>query len=364
VADESHLWSERYDREMTDIFAIQDDISQAIANALKVKFAGPQPRAKNIEAFQNYLKGLYWYQRYNPESLAKAKESFEKALEHDPGYAPAYAGLAVFYYGLGALSIKRMIEMAPLAKSAAEKALAIDPTLSEAHSVLGLVVGAVEYDWRLAENHFRAALAVDAVPPLVRLRYGLYFLTPQRRFDEAVAQYRLALEIDPLSMMAHFGLASVLYCQRRYDDSIEQAARAVEIFPDYWLAHLAIGLALAQKGSLQQSIASLEKAVQLSPSFTLATGFLAASYVRSGDAGHAEKLMEQVTERSLKHYVSSACFGIYHAVMGQTDKMFEYLQAAFAERDPYLTRMDAEPYFDPFRSDPRYRDLMKRLNLL
>ncbi len=167
VADESHLWSDGYDREMTDIFAIQDDISKAIATALKVKFAAPQRRPGNIEAFQSYLKGLYWYQRYTPESLAKAKESFEQALGHDPSYAPAYAGLAVFYYGLGALSIKRMIEMAPLAKSAAEKALAIDQTLSEAHSVLGLIAGAVEYDWKLAEDHFQAAMAVEPVPPLV-----------------------------------------------------------------------------------------------------------------------------------------------------------------------------------------------------
>jgi len=363
IADESHLWSERYDREMTDIFAIQDEIAQSITTALKVKFAGPQPRARNVEAFQNYLKGLYWYQRYNPESLAKAKESFELALTHDPGYAPAYAGLAVFYYGLGALSIKRMIEMAPLAKSAAQQALAIDPTLSEAHSVLALVVGAVEYDWKTAERHFQAALAVDAVPPLVRLRYGLYFLTPQRRFDEAIAQYRLALETDPLSMMAHFGLASVLYCQRRFDDSIEQAARAVDIFPDYWLAHLAIGLAQVQKGALPQSIASLEKAVKLSPSFALSTGFLAASYVRSGNAAHAKKLMDEFHERSAHQYVSPACFAIYHAALHEPDAMFDHLNAAFAERDPYLTRMDAEPYFDPFRSDPRYRELMAKLNL-
>src|SRR5260370_28202815 len=120
---------------MTYVFAIQDDISQAIANALKVKVAPPRRRTANIDAFQSYLKGLYWYQRYTAESLAKAKESFEQALRHDPTYAPAYAGLAVFYYGLGALGIRQMTEMAPLAKAAAENALAIDQALSEAHSV-------------------------------------------------------------------------------------------------------------------------------------------------------------------------------------------------------------------------------------
>ena len=137
----------------------------------------------------------------------------------------------------------------------------------------------------------------------------------------------------------------------------------MDLYPDYWLVHFAMGLALSQKGSMQQSIASLEATVRLSPSFTLAAGFLAASYARSGNPGRAEKLMEEVMERSSKHYVSPACFGVYHAALGQADRMFEFLQAALAERDPYLTRMDAEPYFEPFRSDPRYRDLLDRMNL-
>ena len=238
-----------------------------------------------------------------------------------------------------------------------------NPTLSEAHSVLGLVAGAVEYDWKLAEHHFQAAMAVDPVAPLVRVRYALYFLTPQRRFEEAVAQYQRALETDPLSMMVHFGLAFALYCERKYDDAIAHAATAVDLYPDYWLVHFAMGLALSQQDSLQQSLASLEKTVQLSPSFTLATGFLAASYARSGNPGAAEKLMEEVKERSSKHYVSPACFAIYHAAHGQADEMFEFLQAALTERDPYLTRMDAEPYFDSFRADPRYRDLLGKMNL-
>jgi eukaryotic-like serine/threonine-protein kinase len=363
VADESHLWSERYDREMTDIFAIQDDISLAIANSLKVKLAGPPRRAGNVEAFQNYLKGLYWYQRYSQESLAKAKESFEQALMQDPGYAPAHAGLAVFSFGLGALSIKRMAEMSPLAKSAAQMALAIDPTLSEAHSVLGLLAGSVEYDWKAAEQHFQAAMAVEPIPPLVRVRYALYFLTPLRRFEEAVAQYQWALETDPLSMMVHFGRAFALYCERRYDEAIDHASRAIDLYPDYWLVHFGMGLAQSQKGLLQQSIDSLEKAVQLSPSFSLATAFLAASYARTGDLGHAEILMEEVRQRSSKNYVSPICFGVYYAALAQPDRMFEFLQTGMEERDPYLTRMNSEPYFDPFRSDSRFRALLERMNL-
>ena len=363
VADDSHLWSESYDREMTDIFAIQDDVSNAIAKSLKVKLAVPGRRTANVEAFQRYLQGLYWYQRYTSDSLAKAKESFEQALVHDPDYAPAYAGLAVFYYGLGALGIKRMTEMAPLAKSAAERALALDDTLSEAHSVLGLIAGSVEYDWKLSERHFHRARAVDPVPPLVRVRYALYFLTPLRRFEEAVMQYRRALETDPLSMMVHYGLSFALYCERRYDEAIEHASRAVDLYPDYWLVHFAMGLALSQKGLIEESIASLETCLRLSPSFSLAAGFLAGSYARSGNPGRAQTLMDEVKDRSSKHYVSPACFGIYQAALGQRDKMFDFLEAALAERDPYLTRMDAEPHLGPYRSDPRYCRLLERMNL-
>jgi eukaryotic-like serine/threonine-protein kinase len=363
VADESHLWSERYDRDMTDIFAIQDEISLAIANALQVKLTAPRRGTASIEAFQNYLKGLYWYQRYTAENLARARESFEQALVLDPGYAEAHAGLAVFFYGLGALGIKPMVEMAPLARTAAKKALAIDRTLSEAHSVLGLVVGAVDFDWKSAEQHFHAAMASDPVPPLVRVRYALYFLTPLRRFEEAVEQYRKALETDPLSMMVHFGLSFAFCCQRRFGEAIEHARRAVDLYPDYWLVHFALGLALRQSGAIPQAIDSLRTTVRLSPAFTAAAGFLAALYATSGDPGSAEKLVNELVERSARHHVSPACFAIYHAALGQADRMFEFLQAALAERDPYLTRMDAEPYFEPFREDPRYCELLRQMEL-
>jgi tetratricopeptide (TPR) repeat protein len=147
------------------------------------------------------------------------------------------------------------------------------------------------------------------------------------------------------------------------NEAVEQGAKALDLYPDYWLVHFGIGLAQSQNGSLQQSIASLEKTVQLSFSFSLATGFLAASYARSGDKGHADKLMEEVRQRTSRHYVSPVCFGVYDAAVGQADRMFEFFHAALAERDPYLTRMDSEAYFEPFRSDRRYRDLLERMNL-
>lgn len=363
VADESHLWSERYDREMTDIFAIQDEISQAITSALKVKLATPQRGTANVEAFQHYLRGMYWYQRYTAETLPRAEESFQQALQLDPNYALAYVGLAGFYYGLGALSIKRMAEVAPLAKSAAEKALAIDPASSEAQGTLGMISGTVDYDWKAAEAHFQTAMAVEPVPPLVRLRYAFYCLTPQRRLKEAEEQLRLALENDPLSMMLHFGFANTLYCQRQYDRSIEHTAKALEMFPDHWMLHYVMGLALAPKGLLAEAIASLQAAVRLSPKFALTAGYLAAAYARAGETDKAERIVAELHERAARQFVSHMCCGIYYAATGETDKLFQALNAAFAERDPALTRMNPEPYVDPYRTDSRFIELMKKMNL-
>src|SRR5262249_14733358 len=144
LADESHLWSERYDRELTDVFAIQDDISQSIADALRVKLSAPRRRVENLEAFQALLKGRYYIGRYTPDGLARAKECFESALAHDPNYALAYAELATSYYVLASLSLKAGADVGPLARAAAEKALAIDPALADAHSILGVVFGAFE----------------------------------------------------------------------------------------------------------------------------------------------------------------------------------------------------------------------------
>ncbi len=363
VDDESHLWAERYDRELTDVFAIQDDIAQEIAAALEVKLTLRDTPPTNIEAYQGYLKGIYWYQRYTAQSLALAKESFEQALALDPTYAQAHAGLAVFYSSIGALSIQRMSDVGPLAKAAAEKALALDADLSEAHSVLGLLAGVVQYDWKAAGVHFQTAIAIEPVPALVRSRYALYFLLPVGRYEEAVAQYFRALETDPLSMMVLFGLSFALYCGRRYKEAVEHAAEAVNLYPDYWPVHFALGVAQSQLGAIPEAIASLETSLRLSPTFALATGYLAALYARSSDVDRAECLMLELAERRQSSYVASSAFAIYYAAMRQDVQMFEALNAAREEREPVLTRINAEPYFWPYRTDPRYRALLASMQL-
>ncbi len=363
VDDESQLWSERYDREMMDIFAIQDEISQAITDALKVKLTTPSPRTTNMEAYQNYLKGVYHHQRYSQDGLEKAKDFFEKALAEDPSYAPAYAGLAGQYYTLALLGIKRMTEVGPLAKSAAAKALAIDPTLSDAHSILGVLAGLLDYDWQAAEQHFQRGIAVEPVPPLVRVRYALFFLAWWERYDEALDQCRRALETDPLSMIVHFGLTLSHYWKRDYQRVIGLAAKALEINPNFFFVQFGMGMAKFHAGSLQDAMACFEKALEIAPWYSVAAGFLAAAHVRAGERDIAEKVIGQCMERRTTAYVCPASFAVYYVSIGDADRAFEFLDAALADRDPNFLNLKGEPLFDPFRSDPRYGKLLAQMNL-
>jgi len=355
----SHLWSERYDRDMTDVFAIQDEIAQAISEALKVRLA-PRAQTANIEAYQNYLKGQYYLVRSTPESMAKAKEFFEQALAIDPNYAPAYSGLAVYYYVLAGHDRKPTGEVAPLARSAAEKALAIDPANGEAHSVLAVLAAICDYDWRVAETHFRQAMAAEPVPPLVRFRYAQFYLLPLGRVRDAVEQCRLGLETDPLSMVLHFGMVLSMHAAKQYREAIEHGRRALEIDPNFYQIWFAKGLAQLHAGFNQEAITSLKRAVELAPWYHRGAWLLAAAYYLAGDHERSQEWARKLSE-SHGHTVGAAS---YYAAAGEVDGMFEALDGAYRQRDLFLLYIIQNlPFFDRYRTDPRFRALLQRMNL-
>jgi serine/threonine protein kinase/Tfp pilus assembly protein PilF len=358
AADGTHLWSERYDRDMTDIFAIQDEIGQAISEALQVRLA-PRARPVNIEAYQNYLKGMYYLARPVPESLAKAKECFEQALAIDPNYAPAYSGLALYYFVLAAVGIKPAGDMAPLAKAVAEKALAIDPANSEAHSVLATVAGAFDYDWKLAETHHRKAMEVEPVLPGVRYDYAMWYLLPMRRFRDAMGQSRLALETDPLSMVLHTGMARSMYGAKQYRETIEYARRAMEIDPNYHMLWNLMGVAQLQAGFTQEAIASFKRVVELAPWSSAGAWLLAAAYHQAGDREHSQEWVGKLAGPH-GHTVWAA---FYYATAGEVDAMFEALDGACGQREATLLIFQNLPSFDPYRVDPRFQVLLAKMNL-
>ena len=331
AADGTHLWSERYDRDMTDVFAIQDEIGQAISEALKVRLA-PRAQTVNIEAYQNYLKGQYYRVRFTPESLAKAKEFFEQALAIDPNYAPAYSGLAVYYYVLAVLGIKPAGDVAPLAKSAAEKALAIDPANSEAHSVLAIIAAIFDYDWKAAETHFRKAMAAEPVPPMVRFRYVVYYLLPLGRVAEAMEQSRLALETDPLSMILHYGMALSMYYAKQYREAIEYARRALEIDANFYFIWYDDGARPASRRLHAGSDYQLETSCGAGALVRRGCGVLAAAYYQAGDRERSQEWARKLAD-SHGHTVGAA---VYYAAAGEVDAMFEALDGAYRQRDVFL----------------------------
>ncbi len=331
AGDGSHLWSERYDRDLTDIFAIQDEIGQAISEALKVRLA-PRAQTVNIEAYQNYLKGQYYRARYTPESLAKVKECFEQALALDPNYAPAYSGLADYYHLLAVLGVKPTGDVAPLAKSAAEKALAIDPANSEAHSVLACLAAVSHYDWHAAEKHFRKAMAAEPLPPLVRFRYVQYYLLPLGRVVEAMEQSRLALETDPLSMILHYRMACSMLLAKQYRETIEYSRRALEMDANFYGIWSVMGFAQLRAGLAQEGIASLKRVVELAPWSSQVRGALAAAYHQAGDHEHSQELVRKLAD-SHGHTYGAA---VYYAATGEVDAMFEALDGAYQQRDRSL----------------------------
>jgi serine/threonine-protein kinase len=357
AADGAHLWSERYDRDMTDVFAIQDEIGQAISEALKLRLA-PPARTANIEAFQSYLKGQYYRVHYTAESLAKAKGFFEQALALEPNYAPAYSGLAGYYYVLAALGMKPAGNVAPLAKSAAEKALAIDPANSEARSVLAIVAAAYDYDWKAAYAHFRQAMAAEPVSPTVRYRYLLYYLLPFGRAADAIEQSRLALETDPLSMILHNGMALSMFAAKQYREAIDYARRALEIDPDFYLIWFTMGLAQIHAGFIQEAITSLKRVLELAPWWYIGAGYLAAAYFQAGDRESSQKWV-----RELVSHRQAFGAAVYYQAAGELDAMFEALDLAYQQRYVHLPNIQYHAFFGPYRSDPRFQNLLERMRL-
>jgi serine/threonine-protein kinase len=358
AADGSHLWSERYDRDMTDVFAVQDEVGQAISEALKVRLA-PRTQTANIAAWQLFLKGRYHLYRYTPESAARARECFEQALAIDPDYAVGYSGLANYYYVVGVLELRPPLEVAPLCKSAAGKALMIDPGNSDAHSILGAMAGVFDFDWKSAETHFRKAMASEPIPPLVRFRYLNFYLLPRGRSAEAVEQSRLAIETDPVSVVLQFGLAWSLHFDRQYREAIERARRAMEIDAGFYLLWVVMGLACMQAGETQEAITSFKRAVELAPWHAMAAWLLAAAQYLSVDR---ERGIEYARKLAVPH---GRTFGAawYYAVTGEREAMFEAMDGAYGQRDLNLRFLGVDPVFDPYRADTRFQSILRRMNL-
>ena len=368
VATEEHLWSQTYDRELEDVFAIQTDIARRIAKELKIKLLKSETlrlekKATGIpEAYSLYLKGRHSLNTRTEKGLKEAIRHFERAISHDPKFALAYTGLADAYSILASYSLEYIPprEGFPKAKAAAEKALALDDHLAEAHASLGLVKFYYGWDWKGAEAEFKKALELN--PGYAQAhQYYADFVKSFGRFDEALKEMREALKLDPLSYSINTGIGHVLYLSRQYDEAIDHYRKVVESDPAFVPARLWFGRPFMQKGMFKEAIEQVEQAVKLSKESTVSLATLAQAYASAGNKGNAQKILDRLLERTRNQYVPSYWIALVQMSLGKQDEALKSLDRAYHERSSWLVWANVEPRFDTLRSDTRFISLLTRI---
>ncbi len=372
VADGYHLWSERYDRDIgalccpEDIFAIQDEISLAIVGKLKVKLLeGEKTRlvkrhTDDLDAYNLYLKGRYFWNRRTEQSLKKSVEYFDQAIEKDPAYALAYAGLADSYVTLQDYTSVSPKVTLPKAKEAAHKALEIDSTLAEAHNSLAQVMFR-EWDWEGAEREHKRAIELNPNYATAHHWYALV-LAYAARFDEAIAEMKRARELDPLSLIINRNLGLVLYFARRYDKAVEQLQKTLEMDPSFSLAHAGLGQAYLQKSMYQEALRELQRESDIrAGSDTVVETWKGIAYVKAGKKSEAKRVLDDLLKRAKQVYVSPVLFAGLYFAMGENDLAFKSLDLAYNQRDSRLLELKVLPEFDSMRSEPRFKALLKKV---
>ena len=365
--DGYHLWSERYDREMEDVFAVQDEIAQSVVEKLKVKLLGEDdaPVIKrptdNLEAYNLVLKGRYHMVRLTGPALEKSLECFTKALAVEPAYAQAHAGIGCVQELRAGLSFAAPQQVMPMAKEAALKALAIDETVADAHSALAGVLDYFEWNWAGAEREYRRALELNPGDTVVRSDYAL-LLGKVGRADDSVAEAQRAIERDPLSILGRFRLAAVLWLARRFDAAMAEARAGLELESANHLLCWNLGWAFAGLGRYDEAVEALRQATILAPGDPTAQAFLGWASGLSGHRQEALTILGDLERRRTREYFSSFWLATVNVGLGESDQAISWLQEAAEERDGMLTFVNTWPAVDPLRADPRFQALLRRMN--
>jgi eukaryotic-like serine/threonine-protein kinase len=366
ATDNSHIWGQQYNRKPSDIFAVQEKIAKEITKALRLRLTGQEEKrlaksyTANPEAYQDYLKGRYWWNKFSEDGLYKGIEYFQQAIAKDRTYALAYAGLADCCTLLGRFVPPK--EAFPRAKEAAQKALELDDTLAEAHTSLALIKNHYDWDWSGADREFQRAIALNPGYATAHQVYGIA-LTWMGRFEEALREFKRALDLDPLSLSINGALGLGFYYARQYDQAIEQQRKTLELDPNFILAQRDLGFSYLQKSMHKEAIAEFEKALVISPGNTFALAGLGYAYAVAGRRAEAQKVLDQLSEISKRKYVPESQMVVIYTGLGEKDKAFEWLEKAYEARSIFIVGAIKGPHYDPLRSDPRFADLLRRMNL-
>lgn len=368
ASDGYHIWSDKYDAEFRDIFDVQDSITRSVVNALKTKLLGIQNRpddqmtilieqlkhhARDVNAYQIYLRGRHFLNKFTVEGFYKALECFNEAIAIDPAFAEAYAGLADAHMMLSEMGPVPPREAMPKAKEAALKALALNDRLSEAHSSLGLVLQDFEFDFAGAEREFLRAIELNANNSSAHQFYG-QLLAQLGRHDEAESQFEKALEVDPLSVVGHWIYGFGLFEARRYDDCIEQTNRALELDGNFPAAFLNLAFAYHLKGEYEQSVESYAKFSELCGAVETAKTIRG-----SFNEGGWEGFLRTMTAPNAPVNVSEYILAVFCAALGDTDGALAKLEVSLAVREPHIVMIKIDPRFDAIRGDARFNELLR-----
>src|SRR5437868_3431116 len=365
TSDGNHLWSDTYDRDMQDIFAVRSEVAQQVAATLKIRLLGEDKKrldtkpTENIEAYNLYRQGRYYADKFSQDGFKKALGFYQQAIEKDSRFALAYAGMADTYVLAADLYIPPR-EAFSKAKEAALKAIELDETLAEAHASLGFVHFHYDWDWAAAEKEFKRALTLN--PQSVRA-HTLYteYLAGMGRFNEAYDQGRRALELDPLSILARWSLGWASLHAGRSDDAIQQFSKAAELDPNNASVRLYLGRAYLFKGMQQRAIEEMETAQRLDPDEPIVLPFLGYGYAVTGRRAEALKVLQSLDEMEKRRYVSRIYRAYIYAGLGDKDKAFEWLEKAYQERSDSLAWFREDPESKSLQADPRFAVLMRKI---
>lgn len=370
VSDQTHLWADSYNGDLNDILRVQDEVGAAVADKILLALdpsrtkagTAAAKRTVNPDAYDAYLRGrFYWTNRAD---MHKSVEAYQQAIQLDPQYALAYAGLANGYALMGQVPYDDLSpsDAKPRARQAAEHALQLDPDLAEAHTALANVAFSYDWDFATAEREFQTAVALNPNDPTPHLWYGHYFIV-RNRLSQALEENSHTLEVDPVSPVFNTVRAQIEYSARNYDASVAQGMRVVEQYPNYWLAYIWLGSANREAKRYPDALQLFAKGRQLSGDQPVMIALYGHALAISGDIAGARKALADLERLSQSRYVSSLYFAAIYMGLGEKARALDYLDQAYKEHNDYLAYLGVDPIADPLRSDPRFAQLMAKIGL-
>jgi serine/threonine-protein kinase len=369
VADGYHLWSDRYDRSLEDIFATQDEIAKTVVDHLRIKLTEGMteplvaPHTEDVEAYTLYLRGRHLWNKRTEENLSKSTDYFRQAIDRDPLYARAHAGLADAYATQGVYGARPPKEVMPRAKAAAQQALELDSTLAEAHTSLGCVLSFYDWSWQEAEATFKRAIELDPNYATAHHWYAMNCLSPMGRFDEALDEIKRAQTLDPLSPAINASLGLQYYYDHHYDEAVKRYLGALELDAGFAMAHYFLGQAYAEIFRYEDAIDAVRTSIQLSGGSAQMTALFGYIYAVSGERGRAEAVIEELNDRSKQKYVSFVLIAQIHAGLKEIDAALDCLKKAYEDRSADLAWLGVLPMFDSLRHEPSFIALLEKTGL-